>query len=1033
MAIVQRGSVLTPADIATFDRWGHGVSLSGDGGVLVAGSFNKANQGRVYTFDSSGGAYTQRGSAIAAFDAGSTDYFGYDVAISANGLVMAVGAPQWEGTATNQGGVYIYDWDSGTSAWVLRGSVLVAADAASYDYFGSSVDLSGDGAILVVGARSWEGTTSDQGGVYIYDWSGSTWVQRGSVLVSPTPASTRYFGNRAKLSNDGLVLAVAEYNLSGTVYDSGVVYVFDWSGSAWVQRGSFIEAADAASEDEFGYGMDLSGNGLVLAVGAPKWEGTLTDQGCVYVYDWDTGTSAWVQRGSVLVAADAEASDNFGAAIALSTTAAVMVVDAMQWDYVPADNAGGVYVYDVAAENTGTPVASTSLTIELATGIAVAATDLTVTATGPAEAATTLTIEPALGAAVGATALTVYPSAPAVAATALTVYPSAPVVAATALTVSWPTGTPTAATALTVTATGPATAATLLAVLGAPVVPGDPAAPAQRWTARCVIGGTDVSARLVGKATVTAAEGAARIASIVMLPASGPIAPMDYVGKSITLDYVQVIGGAEVARRLFTGRVDTPAYDLAMNLLTLTCTDDLQNIVATLPRSTIDHLIGGRYTEAVQGDLDDGWDYAQARLTTVAGCLDASASGGMRTTLWESATTWATFTAADLIYQRSHLTLPQRSTLINKVDISFDYRYTRLHQRTTTMGWSGALTDMAPNGYQYPTQQDIVGAAEGTGWTITRSWFWPAPAAIEVIAYNGPYIYDGFIYPPAGSIDMAVLHLAHRHSQTITERYTITLTSHGSVAANGELPTSMRGALASNFSGSTWESALDVEPLMLGETISDYAPDASRADADYAIQALLDQARTKILASHRTARVANAILCNPDLDVDKHVAIDTAQLSASGKVAEVVHVLDFAAGSAVSEFSIGLFGAGGDAGEAPPPLVPPPPRLMVDHSLDWVSAIPPLLCHTYGTGAEYSENMMGLLLNPPKGYYVEDTVYFYPLWSTNQFYVDGSYPVTGFRMMMPGVADADRNPIDDPISATYSIDVPAATLSIAVP
>ena len=52
-----------------------------------------------------------------------------------------------------------------------RGSVLTASDAAASDYFGRSVSLSSDGLILAVGAYSWEGANTDQGGVYIYDWS----------------------------------------------------------------------------------------------------------------------------------------------------------------------------------------------------------------------------------------------------------------------------------------------------------------------------------------------------------------------------------------------------------------------------------------------------------------------------------------------------------------------------------------------------------------------------------------------------------------------------------------------------------------------------------------------------------------------------------------------------------------------------------------------------------------------------------------------------------------------------------------------
>ena len=956
-------------------------------------------------------AITQRGSVLVAADAAASDFYGRAVALSANGLVMAVGANQWEGGASDQGGVYIYDWSG--SAWVARGSVLEAADAAASRKFGTAVSLSDDGEILavadyisvyiydwsgsawvargskltdgnIVGAVSLSGDGSVmaigepnrfdvRGRVYIYDWSGSAWVARGSALIRSDDITFSAFGDSVALSSAGTVLAVgcSMRDVSG---DEGAVYVFDWSGSAWVERSPILIAADATTNDFFGSGVALSDNASMLAVGA--YQAGAEGGGRVYLYDWLGGS--WVQR-SLITAPDYGAGDTFGMSVALSGAGDVLAIGAMKWD--SATDQGGVYIYDIEPENIVT--APTELTMLLSNGVAIAPTELTMDARAYAP---------------------------------------------TSLTLLWPSGTASAPTSLTMIAHGAASAPTTLALIDTSTAL---ATAATVWSARCLIDGVDVSASLVGQASVTCDEGAARIASLTLLPPSGSIDPMDYVGKRITLDYVLVVAGTPVPRRLFTGRIDTPEYDPASTLLTLTCTDDMQNIIAALPRSTIDHLIGGRFTEAVQGEIDDNWYYAQARLTTVAGSLDASASGGLRTTLWDTSGTWATFTDSDLIYQQSRLLLPQRSRLINKVEIGFDYRFMRLHQRQTSLDWSGTLPEMAKNGYQYPTQQEILGAAEGTGWTVTRSFFWPAPAAIEVEFPVGPSLLSGFFYPPAGSVNTALLHVAHRHSQTVTEHYTITVTAHGSVAANGELPSSLRGALASDFSGDNWESALDVEPLMLGGGVLDYAPDADRAAADYAIQTLLDQAEAKILSSHRSGRVGNAILCNPDLDLDKRVAIDTAQISASGKVAQVVHVLDFAAGSAVSEFSLAISGAGGTASGADT-LAPPPPRLFVDSSLDWVYEIPPLSCHTFGVAA-YDEGLMGLLLNPSEFILVEDIPAFGTINTANPFYTEGSYPVTGFRVQMPGVDDVDRDPVDDPVTASYSIIVPDDTLTFTVP
>lgn len=546
------------------------------------------------------------------------------------------------------------------------------------------------------------------------------------------------------------------------------------------------------------------------------------------------------------------------------------------------------------------------------------------------------------------------------------------------------------------------------------------------WSARCVIDGIDVSALLRGKASSRAVEGAARIADITIDPPSGAFSPLAYGGKLITLDYVPILGGTPVPLRLFTGRIDTPEYDVATRLLRLSCVDDLQNRVAALPRTTLDAIIAGRWTAAVQGDPTDNWDYAQDRMATVAASLDASPSGGLRVTPWAGGAVWATFGSGQIIYPESAVAYPQRSTITNRVVATFEYRYPRLRQRYTSVGWSGTLIDMAPCGYQYPTQQDIAGAAGGSGWTVTAGIFWPAPASI-------PHSSGGFVRPEKGTISMAVLKLTQRHSQTITERYTLNVRAPESIASNGELPAEANGSLASAFDGQAWESALDVVPLMPDGGEQDYAPDALRADADYAIQTMIDMANAKILGSHRSTRISNATLCNPDIDLDKRVAIVTDDINAEGKVAEVLHTLDFDSGNATTRFAIACFGLGGAGIITPDLLVPPDPPAAAVETQDWSSEVPPLYVHTYGI-TPYAGNLMGLLLDPPESIFVEDVPGIGAKSYPNPFYTaTGNYPVQGFRVQMPGVADADRNPIEKPVTASYDLVIPVDTLEITKP
>lgn len=289
---------------------------------------------------------TQIGSVLLAADAATDDIFGGACALSGNGLVLVVGAEAWD-SAANQGGVYTYDWDG--DSWVARGSVLVASDAAADDAFGSSVSLNEDGTLLCVGAYTWEGAFSGQGAVYNYYDVAGTWTQATTAtnLTAGDAAANDNFGIGCALSGDGLVLAVGANLQHANNY--GKVYIYDRGGSAptltWTQR-STITASDLASNDSFGTSVSLTDDGATLVVGAGTWEGTQTDQGGVYTYDWTGAT--WAMRGSVLQAPTAQNSAVFGATVSISADGLKLAVGAYGYDGTYLQQ-GDVNFYDLVS------------------------------------------------------------------------------------------------------------------------------------------------------------------------------------------------------------------------------------------------------------------------------------------------------------------------------------------------------------------------------------------------------------------------------------------------------------------------------------------------------------------------------------------------------------------------------------------------------------------------------------------------------------------------------------------------------------
>lgn len=342
MSYTVRGSVLTAADAAASDWFGGAVALNSTGTILAVGASQwegaASAMGGVYIYDWSGSAWVQRGGVLTASDALSADNFGSAVAFDATGTVLAVGA-SGRSNGNRRGAVYLYDWTG--SAWVERAAILTPADAANDDFFGAAVALSADASVLIVGAPFWEGASSGQGGVYVFDWSGSAYVQRGSVLTASDFGGNDSFGRCVTVNADASILAVGANQWDGSHTDKGAVYLYDWSGSAWVERGALIQPDVSTAYANFGYSVALDNAGDLIAIGHYLYDGSATNEGAVEVYAWSG--SAW-SITQTIVAADAAANDYFGSAVAFSDDSGLLVIGAVGWEGGATDQ-GGVYSF----------------------------------------------------------------------------------------------------------------------------------------------------------------------------------------------------------------------------------------------------------------------------------------------------------------------------------------------------------------------------------------------------------------------------------------------------------------------------------------------------------------------------------------------------------------------------------------------------------------------------------------------------------------------------------------------------------------
>lgn len=247
-------------------------------------------------------------------------WLGYAVSLSADGSTVAAGGPYHNSVGVQGGYVQVFTWDG--NAWNQKGSDINGE--APGNWSGYSISLSGDGNILAIGAPFNSGSASRSGHTRVYEWNGTAWVQRGPDIDGE--AADDNSGWAVKLSDDGNTVAIGATGNDGTGPIAGHVRVYDWDGVAWTQKGADIDGK--APGDQSGYTIGMSADGNTVAIGSPFNDGNGTDAGMVRVYSWD-GTN-WIKQGAD-INGDA-AGDEAGYSVSLSADGNTLVIGAPRND-----------------------------------------------------------------------------------------------------------------------------------------------------------------------------------------------------------------------------------------------------------------------------------------------------------------------------------------------------------------------------------------------------------------------------------------------------------------------------------------------------------------------------------------------------------------------------------------------------------------------------------------------------------------------------------------------------------------------------
>ncbi len=337
------GIKLTANDAQADDYFGDSVAISGD--YAIVGARNEdaggSNAGAAYIFRRTGGAdenIWDDGIKITASDAQANDEFGNSVSI--NGDYAIVGAKNEDGgdgnPTSNAGAAYIFH-RTGANTWDI-GTKIVASDPAVDDYFGNSVSISGDYAI--VGSYGEDDGGSSAGAAYIYRRTATTTWDAGVKITATDPQAGDYFGGSVSISGDyAIVGASLENGGSGDpITGAGAAYIFRRTGTNLWDSGVKITATDPQAEDRFGYSVSISGD---YAIAGARWEDEEgSNAGAAYIFK-RTGTNAW-ESGSKITASDAKTDDVFGNSVSISGDYAIVGANSND---AGMSNTGAAYIF----------------------------------------------------------------------------------------------------------------------------------------------------------------------------------------------------------------------------------------------------------------------------------------------------------------------------------------------------------------------------------------------------------------------------------------------------------------------------------------------------------------------------------------------------------------------------------------------------------------------------------------------------------------------------------------------------------------
>ncbi|SEG14431.1 hypothetical protein [Marinobacterium lutimaris] len=324
---------------------------------------------------------------------------------------------------------------------------------------------------------------------------------------------------------------------------------------------------------------------------------------------------------------------------------------------------------------------------------------------------------------------------------------------------------------------------------------------------------------------------------------------------------------------LFTGWIETAQHDRTRRGIAFTCSNLRDERLGDEDAGQLRALTGGVYSNVTQVEDAKGRDYANELMKTVCGSIGYDRAGDRRFYNWGVAgkPVNRTLTGAQVAYADPSTEFQTRSSVINRVTVNIDYRYSLLRSISSEVNVYKERNLVTG---QFSTQfgpRDIIDykafrrdlmiekAQSFEPWETLSYSIYPLEKA-----GNGGFVFDN-LWPVADTWCQGFKSsIARRVAQPVTESYKFTITAPQSVDAYGKTidGTELNYALDTEYDEALWEEEFKQtrkRDFDAARAVAQASADNRRADLALAFEAAYRIGKKQIVAAHRQTHIRGSV------------------------------------------------------------------------------------------------------------------------------------------------------------------------------